>query len=144
MLGSVYLILNTFGENLQFTDPYRVSLFFKELATKPFEELWCLALDPQKRLLCAAMIFRGSRDTCHIHPREVFLFAISAYASSIIIAHNHPSGDCRPSQCDLKTTEQFSRAGELLQIPLLDHIILTAKGFRSLRHSHSHLFEEFI
>jgi DNA repair protein RadC len=102
-----------------------------ELAASEVEEFWVLALSPSKKLLGKQMLFRGTVDACMVHPRDVFRFAIQKNASSLIIAHNHPSGEAYPSDQDIKTTEQLVRAGRLLQIPLLDHLLLTKTHFES-------------
>ena len=95
------------------------------------EEFWALALGPKKTLLQSKMIFRGTIDACLVHPRDVFRFACFANASSLIVAHNHPSGDTRPSEQDLAFTRQLLRASRIFEIPLLDHLIITEKGFSS-------------
>lgn len=102
-----------------------------ELAASEIEEFWVLALSPSKKVLAQKMLFRGTVDACMVHPRDVFRFAIVSNASSIIIAHNHPSGEAYPSQQDITTTEQMVRAGKLLQIPVLDHLLLTKNNFVS-------------
>jgi DNA repair protein RadC len=78
-------------------------------------------------------------DTILVHPREVFQSAISARASAIVLVHNHPSGDPTPSEADIKVTRDLIRAGQLLKIEILDHVILgratvdRPKDFSSLR-----------
>lgn len=105
--------------------------YLSSLAESEIEEFWVLALSPSKRVLAHKMLFRGTVDACMVHPRDVFRFAIISNASSIIVAHNHPSGEAYPSDQDLKTTEQMVRAGKLLQIPVLDHLLLTKTDFVS-------------
>ncbi len=95
------------------------------------EEFWALALGPTKVLLRCKMIFRGTVDACMVHPRDVFRFACLENASSILVAHNHPSGDARPSEQDLLFTQKLVRASEILEIPLIDHLILTRTGYKS-------------
>jgi DNA repair protein RadC len=63
-------------------------------------------------------------DTLLVHPREVFRAAIMANAAAVILLHNHPSGDPTPSDADIKVTRDLMRAGQLLKIELLDHIII--------------------
>ena len=65
-----------------------------------------------------------------VHPREVFADAIADRAASIIVVHNHPSGSMRPSQADIETTNRLKRAGELLGIPLMSHLLITKQSFR--------------
>ena len=69
-------------------------------------------------------ISQGTLDTLLVHPREVFKPAITAGAAAIVLAHNHPSGDPTPSEADIKVTRDLIRAGQLLKIEVLDHIIL--------------------
>lgn len=97
------------------------------------EEFWALALGPRKEVLSSRMLFRGTVDSCLVHPRDVFRFALSANASALLVAHNHPSGEMIPSMEDLRFTRQLVRAAALMEIPVVDHIIVTARGFASLR-----------
>lgn len=104
----------------------------QSLMTEDVEEFWTLALGPQKTLLRSKMIFRGTVDACLVHPRDIFRFACQENASAIIVAHNHPSGDPRPSEQDLLFTRQLVRAARTLEIPLLDHLIVTKSEFSSM------------
>lgn len=106
-------------------------LTLNDLASSEVEEFWALALGPGKSLLRSKMIFRGTVDACLVHPRDVFRFACCENASSLIIAHNHPSGDLRPSRQDLAFTRQLLVASRILEIPLLDHLIVGKNSFSS-------------
>jgi DNA repair protein RadC len=75
-------------------------------------------------LIDVKAISQGTLDTLLVHPREVFKPAISAGAAAIVLAHNHPSGDPTPSEADIKVTRDLIRAGQLLKIEVLDHVIL--------------------
>ena len=81
----------------------------------------------------------GTLDTILVHPREVFKSAIAANAHAIVLAHNHPSGDPTPSEADIKVTRDLIRAGQLLKIEVIDHVIIgratsgRAKDYASLR-----------
>jgi DNA repair protein RadC len=103
------------------------------------ETLQVLLLNTRRRLIRVEEISDGTLDTLLVHPREVFKCAISANASAIVVAHNHPSGDPTPSEADIKVTRDLIRAGQLLKIEVLDHIILgratpaRAKDYCSLR-----------
>ena len=77
----------------------------------------------------------GSMDTILVHAREVFRAAIIAAASAIILMHNHPSGDAGPSEADIKVTRDLIRAGQLLKLEVLDHIIVGHGTWVSLRQS---------
>ncbi len=113
------------------TSAERVYRFLKSLIQSDVEEFWVLALGPKKELLRGKMLFRGTVDACLVHPRDVFRFACLENASSLIIAHNHPSRDLLPSRDDIHLTKQLIAAGLLLEIPVLDHLILTTSGFSS-------------
>lgn len=89
------------------------------------EELWVMALGPSHQLLKKQCVFRGTVDECIVHPREILRFGIMARASSLILAHSHPSGECFPSEPDLHFTQRIVSACELFQIPVLDHLIIT-------------------
>lgn len=72
-------------------------------------------------------------DTILVHPREVFRLAVAASASAMVLAHNHPSGDPTPSEADVKVTRDLIRAGQILKIEVLDHIIIENPNHTSLR-----------
>ncbi len=96
------------------------------------EELWCLALGPSLDLIAIQMIFRGTVDACLVHPRDIFRFACLQNASQLIIAHNHPSGDLTPSKQDIEFTHRMIKLGQMMEILVLDHLILTKKHYLSL------------
>lgn len=81
-------------------------------------------LNTRRRLIAVQMVSQGTLDTLLIHPREVFFQAIQKRAAAIILAHNHPSGDPTPSEADIRITRDLIRAGQLLKIEVLDHVIL--------------------
>ncbi len=95
------------------------------------EEIWVLALDSQCRLLQNRLIARGTTNFCSYHPRDLARFIVLSNAVSFIMIHNHPSQDLRPSSQDLKWTQQLKRIGCLLQIPMVDHLIVTERSFFS-------------
>lgn len=103
------------------------------------ETLLVLLLNTRRRLIRVAEVSDGTVDTLLVHAREVFRHAIAANAAAIVLAHNHPSGDPTPSEADIKVTRDLIRAGQLLKIEVLDHIILgrataeRAKDWSSLR-----------
>jgi DNA repair protein RadC len=93
---------------------------------------------------CFAVLFLNTRrrirghqfvtlDTLLVHPREVFRVAIVAAASALVVMHNHPSGDATPSEADVKMTRDLIRAGQLLKIEVLDHVIVGHDRHMSLR-----------
>ncbi len=82
----------------------------------------------------------GTLDASLIHQREIFAYALSVHASRIIIAHNHPSGSNEPSAQDLEATQAIVRAGEVMGIPLLDHIVVSDNGYSSIRERNPEVF----
>ena len=103
------------------------------------ESFQVVLLNTRKRLIRIEKISQGTLDTLLVHPREVFRRAISASAACVVLAHNHPSGDPTPSEADIKVTRDLIRAGQLLKIEVLDHVILgtvtaeRSKDYLSLR-----------
>jgi len=104
-----------------------------QLKGKKKEHFLVLCLDTRNRLIDRKLVSTGSLDTSVVHPREVFKEAISSCAASVIFAHNHPSGDPEPSKEDVELTKRLARAGEILGIDVLDHIIVCDEGFVSLK-----------
>ncbi|MEZ6005030.1 MAG: DNA repair protein RadC [Planctomycetota bacterium] len=94
-----------------------------------------LLLDVQNRLLDQHLVSVGTLTSSLVHPREVFGPAIRKGAAGLLVVHNHPSGDPEPSQADRDVTRRLIRAGSLLGIPLLDHVVVGHDQFRSLRES---------
>jgi DNA repair protein RadC len=88
------------------------------------EEFRVLMLNTQHAVIRESVITRGTLDTSVVHPREVFRAAIAESAASLILVHNHPSGDPTPSPEDRTVTRQLAEAGRLLGIPILDHVIV--------------------
>jgi DNA repair protein RadC len=103
------------------------------------EHFVVLLLNTRRRLIRIEHVSQGTLDALHIHPREVFKHAIAGNAAAIVMVHNHPSGDPTPSEADIKVTRDMIRAGQLLKIDVLDHVILglktteRARDFVSLR-----------
>ena len=88
------------------------------------ETLQVILLNTRRRLIRLETISQGTLDTLLVHPREVFKVAIAANAAALVLAHNHPSGDPAPSDADIKVTRDLIRAGQLLKIEVLDHVIM--------------------
>ena len=104
-----------------------------ELKGKKKEHFLVLCLDTRNRLIDRKLVSMGSLDTSIVHPREVFKEAVSACAASVIFAHNHPSGDPEPSKEDVELTKRLAKAGEIMGIAVLDHIIICEKTHLSLK-----------
>jgi DNA repair protein RadC len=92
-----------------------------------------LLLNVRKRIKGHHFVSVGSLDSILVHPREVFRVAIIAAAASIVVIHNHPSGEPTPSDQDIKVTRDLIRAGQLLKIDVLDHVIVGNPKHCSLR-----------
>jgi DNA repair protein RadC len=107
-----------------------------DIRTKQQEYFVCLSLDGGQRLIAQRTITIGTLDTVIAHPREIFSDAIADRAASIIVAHNHPSGDPKPSAKDITLTQQLVAAGQLLGIDLRDHIIVSKTEHFSCRQHH--------
>jgi DNA repair protein RadC len=95
---------------------------------KNVESFQVLLLNTRKRLISTHEISNGLLDTLLVHPREVFRAAIAANAAAVLLLHNHPSGDPTPSEADVKATRDLIRAGQLLKIEVVDHIIIGRKS----------------
>ncbi len=92
-----------------------------------------LLLNSRRRVTGHHLVSIGLLDTILVHPREVFRAAIIAAASGVVLTHNHPSGDASPSEADIKVTHDLIRAGQLIKIEVLDHVIIGGDRFVSLR-----------
>ena len=79
------------------------------------------------------MISQGTLTASLVHPREVFRPALRDAAAAVVLVHNHPSGDPTPSREDREITQRLAEAGELLGIPVLDHVVVAERGYASLR-----------
>ena len=116
-----------------------VALLRAKNLVKNVETLQVLCLNTRRRFIRVDEVIDGTIDTLLVHPREVFKTAIAANAAAVVLAHNHPSGDPTPSEADIKVTRDLIRAGQLLKIEVLDHVIIgratpeRPKDYASLR-----------
>jgi len=97
------------------------------------EALVVLVLNTRKRILGHNLVALGSLDTCPVTPLHVFRPAIVQAAASLVLIHNHPSTDATPSQADIRVTRELVRAGQLLKIEIVDHLIIGGQSHQSLR-----------
>lgn len=112
-------------ESLVLDTPERIAdLLREDNRGYEVESFQVVLVNTRRKLIRVEQISQGTLDTLLVHPREVFKAAIAANAAAIIIAHNHPSGDPTPSEADIKVTRDLIRAGQLLKIDVLDHVIL--------------------
>lgn len=112
--------------------PQKASLLFSNIRGKKQEHFAVATLDGARRLIRNHIVTIGTLTSSLVHPREVFALAIEDRAASIIIAHNHPSGNLETSPQDRKVTDMMRRAGEIMNIPLDDHLIITDDDFASV------------
>jgi len=108
----------------QVADYWRLNIASHPYYNSECECLAVLMLNTRRRVKGHQLLTVGTMDTLLIHSREVFRAAIIASASALVLAHNHPSGDPTPSEADLKVTRDLIRAGQLLKIDVLDHVII--------------------
>lgn len=111
-----------------------VALVAPQLRGLDREHFWALVLNTRNQLLRTVEVSVGSLNASIVHPRELFKEAVRASAASVVVVHNHPSGDPSPSGADLQLTRRLAKAGEVLGIELLDHVVVGDGGaFASLR-----------
>ena len=110
-------------------------LFMDEMRHYDREHFKAVLLNTKNQVLRIVTVSIGSLNASIVHPREIFKPAISASAASIILVHNHPTGDPSPSKEDVEFTRRFAKCGDLMGIQLLDHIIIGSGRYRSLKES---------
>lgn len=121
------------------TPDHAATYWRMHIATHPYfnpecECLGVLILNVRRRIKGHQLVTMGTQDSLLISPREIFRLAVVTSASAIILMHNHPSGDPAPSLADITATRDLARAGQLLKIELLDHVIVGAREkFSSIR-----------
>ncbi len=119
---------------LYFCDPATIAAYYMEdFRHEDQEHMVVMMLNTKNRLLGEQMISKGTANASMISPREIFLQALHYHAVSIIMIHNHPSGDPTPSQDDIRFTRRIQEAGEMIGIELLDHIIIGDRKYISLK-----------
>ena len=107
-----------------------VNVVHSEMALLEQEELWLLLLNSKNQILAIRRIYKGTLNSSAVRVAELFRAAIRENAASVVITHNHPSGDPTPSPEDVKITGEAVRAGELLDIEVLDHVVVGASRDR--------------
>ena len=113
-------------------DAQSVYALFSFLQQETKEHFIALHLDAKNRILCIDRVSAGTMTNSLIHPREVFKTALLSSAASLLLIHNHPSGDPTPSRDDISITEKLRGAGEIMGIAVLDHVII-GDGYVSLK-----------
>lgn len=105
----------------------------KFIRSKRQEYVLCLSLDSGHHLIARRVVMIGTLTSSLIHPREIFAAPLKDRAASVIIAHNHPSGDINPSKADIAATQQLVAAGQILGVAMRDHLIVTKQDSYSFR-----------
>ena len=108
------------------------------IATSPQLNAECeclvvILLNTRRKVKGHQIVTIGTMDSLLVHPREVFRTAVVGSAAAVVLMHNHPSGEPSPSEADIKVTRDLMRAGQLLKIEVLDHVIIGNPGHASLR-----------
>jgi len=111
--------------------PAKIYEFMQSEAKIDRECVWVLHLNSKLKLIEKELVSMGTLDAAPVHPREVFKRAILNSSSSIIVVHNHPSGDPTPTEEDMKVAKRLRQAGEILSIPLEDFLVISSKGYTS-------------
>ena len=111
--------------------PAKIYEFMQGEAKIDRECVWVLHLNSKLKMIEKELVSMGTLDAAPVHPREVFKKAILNSSSSIIVVHNHPSGDPTPTEEDMKVAKRLRQAGEILSIPLEDFLVISSKGYTS-------------
>ncbi len=120
-------------DTVKITGAQDVIPLLADIADKKQEHFVCFSLNGAHELIEKRIVTIGLVDRSPVHPREVYADVISDRAAAVIFAHNHPSGGLKPSNSDLKIHEQLTEAGKILGIRVLDHLIVTKKGYFSFQ-----------
>jgi DNA repair protein RadC len=120
-------------ETVKITVAQDVLPLLADITGRQQEHFVCLSLNGANEVIQKRVVTIGLLDNSPVHPREVFADVIADRAAAVIFAHNHPSGDLQPSEADRRTHAQLTDAAKILGLRVLDHVIVTKKGFFSFR-----------
>ena len=120
------------SEGVRIKEPKDVIPLIAHLADRKQETFICISLNGAHEVIASRIVTIGLANLCQVHPREVFADPITDRACSVIVAHNHPSGNLNPSNEDKIVTERLKQAAVILGIKFLDHIIFSKRGFYSI------------
>lgn len=121
------------NEPIRISEPKDALPLLADIMNKQQEYFVCISLNGANEIIEKRIVTVGLLDKTQVHPREVFADVIADRAAAVIIAHNHPSGELRPSPNDLNVHKQLVEAGKILGIKVLDHLIVSKKGYCSLK-----------
>ena len=117
--------------------------YFQFLAHKEVEEVWVMLLNCQNGIIGTKMVSRGTVSRSMTSPREILNYAVKHMASGIILVHNHPAGSVEPSKDDIEVTRKMIEAGEIINVPLIDHVIISSTGNTSIKGTYNELWSKF-
>ena len=118
-------------EGLKIKFPADVLPLIQHYADRKQEHVLCISINGANEVMNVRVVSIGLINKSHVHPREFFADVISERASAVIVAHNHPQGELKPSNEDIQITRQLKEAARILGLSLLDHIIFNTKGYYS-------------
>lgn len=127
------ICIGVYEPRTQISCPLTIAEHMKWLNNEVQEHFCTITVNGHNDIIETRIITIGTLNFSPVHPREVFAPAITDRAKSIILVHNHPSGDPEPSVPDIDVTKQLIKAGEILGIDVLDHIVIAKNGFVSLK-----------
>lgn len=122
-------------EKAELSNPAAVADLLKKILkkedclSKDKEHFWVIIVDTRNKVRFVELVSMGTMNSSLVHPREIFRRAIRRGASSIILGHNHPSGNPEPSEEDLRITKRLVEAGKIIGIEVLDHVVIGTSGF---------------
>ncbi|MCG8569228.1 MAG: DNA repair protein RadC [Spirochaetes bacterium] len=119
------------NDEIKIQESRDVYQLMKEITMKKQEHFYVLTIDGAGVLINKHLVFIGTLNQSMIHPREIFYQAITDCAAAVILVHNHPSGNLNPSQEDIAVTKRLIKSADLLGIEIIDHIIVSSKGYYS-------------
>lgn len=136
LLASIELGKRVFyGDNnvfIKMNSSNKIYEYFKDFfINEKQENFYAIYLDSKSNLISYKLLFKGTLNSSCVHPREIFKFACLESAYSIVVMHNHPSGDSTPSKEDYKTTQSLIEIGKIISIPIIDHIIMGKNSYFS-------------
>jgi DNA repair protein RadC len=120
-------------ETIKITIAQDVLPLVDDIARKQQEYFVCISLNGANEVIEKRVVTIGLLDKSPVHPREVFADVIADRAAAVIFAHNHPSGELQPSEADIRIHNQLTEAGTILGLRVLDHVIVTRKGYYSFQ-----------
>lgn len=136
------LIKEPAPKSLQIFTPVDIEQFVEPMKYYDTEHCISFHLDGKHNVIGYHIVSQGTLTSSLLHPRETFKAAILNNSYTILLAHNHPSGSLAPSDCDLQITKQMAVAGNIIGVPLLDHVVVSVNGVTSIRQLYPELFKQ--